>query len=74
MFLSVVLSIDLSILLDNFTVPLPLGFLKQGPNFLNQIDKCKVVALEITAAQGVGPEFPLGLFNYLPKINLEEEQ
>lgn len=47
---------------------------KARTNFLNQIDKCKVIALEITAAQGVGPEFPLGLFNYLPKINLEEDQ
>lgn len=48
--------------------------LKAGTNFLNQIDKCKVVAFKITAARGVGPEFPLGLFNYLPKIRSGEQQ
>lgn len=71
MFLNVVLSTDLSILLDNFTVLVPRSFLKQE-SFLNQIDKCKVVALEIAAVQAVGPEFPLWLFNYFhedfPKI------
>lgn len=66
MFLNVE-SIDLSILLDNFTVLVPWGFLKQGPIFKNQIDKCKVVALDITAAQA---RISTELFNFLPN-NLE---
>ena len=64
-FLNVV-SIDLSILLDNFTVLVLQGFLKQGPIFLNQIDTCKVAALDITAAQAADPGFPLELSHYLP--------
>lgn len=37
---------------------------KAGTSFLNQMDK--VVALEITAVQVIGPEIPFGLFNYFP--------
>lgn len=50
LFLNMLVSIDLSILLNNFTFLVPKGFLKQGPIFVNQIDKWIAVAVEITAA------------------------
>lgn len=51
-------SIDLSISLNDFTVLVPKGFLKQGPIFffLNQIDKWIAVAVEIIAVWAIGLE------------------